>query len=196
MLFNFNIIGTYTGCVQFLIDNVTDPGNAGVLLFVISLGGITGLLSASGGIKAFGDWSIKKIKSRSMALLATWLLGLIIYIDDYFNCVTVGTVMRPITDRFRISRAKLAFMIDATAAPVCAIAPLSTWAGYVMSLMAADLANFTTLKVSPFQAFVGTIPYNFYPWLIIILMLITAFTDLEFGPMAQAEKRAIKYGSF
>ncbi|HHU68872.1 MAG TPA: Na+/H+ antiporter NhaC family protein [Thermoanaerobacterales bacterium] len=194
MLFNFNIIGTYTGCVQFLIDNVTDPGNAGVLLFVISLGGITGLLSASGGIKAFGDWSIKKIKSRSMALLATWLLGLIIYIDDYFNCVTVGTVMRPITDRFRISRAKLAFMIDATAAPVCAIAPLSTWAGYVMSLMAADLANFTTLKVSPFQAFVGTIPYNFYPWLIIILMLITAFTDLEFGPMAQAEKRAIKYG--
>ncbi|MDE6899578.1 MAG: Na+/H+ antiporter NhaC family protein, partial [Oscillospiraceae bacterium] len=132
-------------------------GNAGIFLFLVLLGIIVALVNASGGSAAFGRWAEKNIRTRVGAMLATFALGVLIFIDDYFNCLTVGSVMRPVTDGHRISRPKLAYLIDATAAPVCMIAPVSSWAAAV-SGVAADLDT----GVSGIELFIRAIPYNFY----------------------------------
>lgn len=161
--------------------------NAAIIIFLGILGALVVIITKAGGSKAYGNWATTKIKNRKGAQLATSALGALIFIDDYFNCLTVGTVMRPVTDKYKISHAKLAYLIDATAAPICIIAPISSWAASVISQM-----NGTGLD--GMSAFVQAIPYNLYAILTIIMVVVLAVTDLEFGPMAAFEERARKKG--
>ena len=160
-------------------------GNAGIFLFLVLLGIIVALVNASGGSAAFGRWAEKNIKSRVGAMLATFVLGVLIFIDDYFNCLTVGSVMRPVTDGHKISRPKLAYLIDATAAPVCMIAPVSSWAAAV-SGVAADLDT----GVSGIELFIRAIPYNFYSLLTFVFIIAIAVMKFDYGPMKLHEMNA------
>ena len=159
--------------------------NAGIFLFLVLLGIIVALVNASGGSAAFGRWAEKNIKTRVGACIATFVLGVLIFIDDYFNCLTVGSVMRPVTDGHRISRAKLAYLIDATAAPVCMIAPISSWAAAV-SGVASDL----DIGVSGIQLFVMAIPYNFYSLLTFVFIIAITCMKFDYGPMRLHEMNA------
>ena len=170
-----------------LITAIAD--NAGIFLFLVILGTIVALVNAAGGSAAFGRWAEKNIKTRVGAMLSTFVLGILIFIDDYFNCLTVGSVMRPVTDSHRISRAKLAFLIDATAAPVCMIAPVSSWAAAV-SGVAADLDT----GVSGIQLFVQAIPFNFYSLLTFVFIIGMAVMKLDYGPMKHYEDLAQNKG--
>ena len=167
------------------IASVTDAYNIGILVFLVLLGMMVALMNKAGGSAAFGRWAQKHIKSRVGAQLATILLGILIFIDDYFNCLTVGSVMRPVTDKHKISRAKLAYLIDATAAPVCIIAPISSWAAAV----AAFADDGVGLKL-----FVDAIPFNFYALLTIVMMIGMVLMKKEYGPMKRFEKNATENG--
>ena len=181
---NFNLVGTLDTVVNDgLIAAIGD--NAGIFLFLVLLGIIVALVNRSGGSAAFGRWAEKNIRTRVGAILATFLLGVLIFIDDYFNCLTVGSVMRPVTDSHRISRAKLAFLIDATAAPICMIAPVSSWAAAV-SGVADDLGT----GVSGIQLFLRAIPYNFYSLLTLVFIIALALMKFDYGPMRVAELAA------
>ena len=158
--------------------------NLKILLFDVLLGMIIVLMSKSGGSAAYGKWAGTKIKSKKSAMLATTGLGVLIFVDDYFNCLTVGSVMRPVTDRFKVSRAKLAYIIDATAAPVCIIAPISSWAAAVNSYVPEDAG------ISGFQLFLRTIPYNLYAILTLLMVFTIILTGLDFGLMKKHEKNA------
>ena len=168
-----------------IVASVTDSYNMGILIFLIILGSMVCLMNKAGGSAAFGRWAKDHIKSRVGAQLASVLLGVLIFIDDYFNCLTVGSVMRPITDKHNISRAKLAYIIDATAAPVCIIAPISSWA--------AAVAGFAE-DGQGFNLFLRAIPYNYYALLTIVMMVGMIVMKTEFGPMAKYEKNAIEKG--
>ena len=159
--------------------------NATMILFLSLLGVLVVLVTAAGGSQAYGNWAATKIKNKKMAQLATSLLGFIIFVDDYFNCLTVGTVMRPVTDKYRISRAKLAYLIDSTAAPICIIAPISSWAAAVGSTLAA-----AKIFKSDLLAFCATIPFNLYAILTILMVIILACTNISYGPMRKIEKYA------
>lgn len=156
-----------------------------ILIFCSLLGALVYVVAMSGGTKAYGNWAVKRIKGRKSALAATSGLGILIFIDDYFNCLTVGTVMRPISDRYKIARAKLAYIIDSTAAPVCIIAPVSSWAAAVGSSLQGSSAF-----ESDMAAFIATIPWNFYALLCLLLVFFIVVTDFDFGPMRKAEERA------
>ena len=162
---------------------LSQPSNVGILIFLVILGAIVALMNKAGGSAAFGKWASEHIKSRVGAQLATILLGVLIFIDDYFNCLTVGSVMRPVTDKHNISRAKLAYLIDATAAPVCIIAPISSWAAAVSGFVEGE---------DGLALFVRAIPYNFYAILTIVMMVAMAILKVEYGPMAKHEKNAEK----
>lgn len=162
---------------------LSNPSNVGILIFLVILGAIVALMNKAGGSAAFGKWASEHIKSRVGAQLATILLGVLIFIDDYFNCLTVGSVMRPVTDKHNISRAKLAYLIDATAAPVCIIAPISSWAAAVSGFVEGE---------DGLALFVRAIPYNFYAILTIVMMVAMAILKVEYGPMAKHEKNAQK----
>ena len=164
-------------------------GNAGIFLFLVLLGIIVALVNASGGSAAFGRWAEKNIKSRVGAMLATFVLGVLIFIDDYFNCLTVGSVMRPVTDSHKISRPKLAYLIDATAAPVCMIAPVSSWAAAV-SGVASDLDT----GISGIELFIRAIPYNFYSLLTFVFIIAIAAMKFDYGPMKLHEMNAQRKG--
>lgn len=166
-----------------LISAVAD--NAGIFIFLVFLGIMVALINKSGGSKAFGDWAVKHIKTRAGAMLATFALGVLIFIDDYFNCLTVGSVMRPVTDSHNVSRAKLAYIIDATAAPVCMIAPISSWAAAVASY-AEDGQG---LKL-----FIQAIPYNYYSLLTFVFMIAIVFMKIDYGPMKLHEMNAVLHG--
>ena len=176
-----------------LVTDADDPGgmisavagNAGIFVFLVLLGIIVALVNLSGGSAAFGRWAEKHIKTRVGAQLATFVLGCIIFIDDYFNCLTVGSVMRPVTDGHRISRAKLSYLIDATAAPICMIAPVSSWAAAVSST-AADLDN----GMSGIELFIRAIPYNFYSLLTLVFIIALVVMKFDFGPMRLHEQAA------
>ena len=168
-----------------IVASVTDSYNMGILIFLIILGSMVCLMNKAGGSAAFGRWAKDHIKSRVGAQLASVLLGVLIFIDDYFNCLTVGSVMQPITDKHNISRAKLAYIIDATAAPVCIIAPISSWA--------AAVAGFAE-DGQGFNLFLRAIPYNYYALLTIVMMVGMILMKAEFGPMAKYEKNAIEKG--
>ncbi len=168
-----------------IVASVTDSYNMGILIFLIILGSMVCLMNKAGGSAAFGRWAKEHIRSRVGAQLASVLLGVLIFIDDYFNCLTVGSVMRPITDKQNISRAKLAYIIDATAAPVCIIAPISSWA--------AAVAGFAE-DGQGFNLFLRAIPYNYYALLTIVMMVGMIVLKIEFGPMAAYEKNAIEKG--
>ena len=164
-----------------IVASVSDPYNVGILVFLVILGSIVALMNKAGGSAAFGRWAKTHIKTRRGAQLATIVLGVLIFIDDYFNCLTVGSVMRPVTDSHKISRAKLAYLIDATAAPVCIIAPISSWAAAVSGFVSDG---------SGLQLFIRTIPYNFYALLTIAMMLTLTIKNVDFGPMLKYEKNA------
>ena len=172
-----------------LINAISDPWNAGIFIFLVMLGIMVALVNVAGGSAAFGRWAAKHIKSRVGSMIATFLLGVLIFIDDYFNCLTVGAVMRPVTDGHRISRAKLSYIIDATAAPICMIAPISSWAAAV-SATASDLDT----GVTGIQLFIQAIPYNFYSLLTIIFVVAICIMGFDYGPMAKAELAAWREG--
>ena len=160
--------------------------NLNILIFDVLLGMIIVLMAKSGGSAAYGKWAGTKIRTKRSALLATMGLGVLIFVDDYFNCLTVGSVMRPVTDQQKVSRAKLAYIIDATAAPVCIIAPISSWAAAVNSYVPADAG------ISGFQLFLRTIPYNLYAILTLVMVFFICFTGFDFGLMKKHEENAVK----
>ena len=164
-----------------LISVLCDSYNMGILIFLVLLGTMVALMNKAGGSAAFGRWAGEHIKTRVGAQLATILLGVLIFIDDYFNCLTVGSVMRPVTDKHNVSRAKLAYLIDATAAPVCIIAPISSWAAAVSGFVEGE---------DGLSLFVSAIPYNFYAILTIVMMVAMVLMKVEFGSMAVHEKNA------
>ena len=167
-----------------IITQLQDSYYIGILLFLVFLGIMVAMMNKAGGSAAFGRWATEHVKSRVGAQLATILLGILIFIDDYFNCLTVGGVMRPVTDRQKISRAKLAYLIDATAAPICIIAPISSWA--------AAVAGFAPEGTNGFALFIQAIPYNFYALLTIAMMVLMAILKVDYGPMAVHEANAKK----
>lgn len=174
------------------MDNIVNEGViaavsgiAGIFVFLVVLGAIVALVNKAGGSAAFGEWAKKNIKSRVGAMLATFLLGVLIFIDDYFNCLTVGSVMRPVTDAHKISRAKLSYLIDATAAPVCMIAPISSWA--------AAVSEFAP-EGQGLALFIRAIPYNFYSLLTLAFIISISLMKFDYGPMALHEKNAIEKG--
>lgn len=168
-----------------MITKLSDSWNVGIIVFLVVLGIMVKLMNEAGGSTAFGLWASKNLKSRMGAQLSTILLGVMIFVDDYFNCLTVGSVMRPLTDRYNISRAKLAYLIDATAAPVCIIAPVSSWAAAVTSSVPADSG------INGFTMFLNTIPYNFYALTTLLMMLVLAFFKFDYGPMKIHEENAL-----
>ncbi|MBR6084068.1 MAG: Na+/H+ antiporter NhaC family protein [Spirochaetales bacterium] len=162
------------------IASVADSYNVGILIFLVILGAIVALMNKAGGSEAFGRWASEHIKTKTGAMLATIALGVLIFIDDYFNCLTVGSVMRPVAEKHNISKEKLSYLIDATAAPVCIIAPVSSWAAAVSGFVSEE-------EISGFSLFVKAIPFNFYAILTIVMMLCLAFMKFDYGPMKTFE---------
>ncbi len=183
---NFNVVNTVDTIVRDgFITAVSDT--AGIFVFLVILGILVALISKTGASAAFGRWAQKNVKSRVGAQLATFVLGILIFIDDYFNCLTVGSVMLPVTDTHKVSRAKLSYIIDATAAPICMIAPISSWAAAVSSYVDSD-------KYTGLELFVRAIPYNFYSLLTLIFVVAIVLMKFDFGPMRIHEKNAIEKG--
>lgn len=181
---NFNIEKMMDALfVNGIIAQIADSYHVGILIFLVILGIMVSLMNKVGGSAAYGRWAGGKISSKRGALLSTFSLGALIFVDDYFNCLTVGSVMRPVTDKHKISRAKLAYIIDATAAPICIIAPISSWAAAVTSSIDVD---------DGFSIFVKAIFYNYYALLTIAMIIIMAFLKFDFGPMAKHERNAEK----
>lgn len=179
-LSGFHILPALETIISILSDKI--GGNINILIFLIVLGMIVALLQRSGSAKAYGEWAGNKISSKRGALGLSAGLGILIFVDDYFNCLTVGTVMKPITDKFKISRAKLAYIIDATAAPICIIAPISSWAAAVSSSLPEGSS------IDGFNLFLKTIPFNFYALLTIIMIVFLIATNLDFCKMRKAEQ--------
>ncbi len=181
----FNFEGTVVHVLSDgFVASLSDSYNMGIILFLVVLGALVAMMNKAGGSAAFGKWASKHIKSRVGAQLATVLLGVLIFIDDYFNCLTVGSVMRPVTDKHNISRSKLAYLIDATAAPICIIAPISSWAAAVAGFAQDSGMN-------GFQLFLSAIPYNFYAILTIVMMVAISLAKFDYGPMRQHEINAM-----
>lgn len=179
----FSFEGTFNHVLNDgIISVLSDSYNVGILVFLVILGVMVSLMNRTGGSAAFGRWAQDHIKTRTGAQFATVLLGVLIFIDDYFNCLTVGSVMRPITDKHNISRAKLSYLIDATAAPVCIIAPISSWAAAVTGFVPGE---------DGFSLFMRAIPYNFYAILTITMMVVITACKIDYGPMRKHENNAI-----
>jgi len=179
---NFNIWGMVTNTFDVMVGKLADSWNVGILIFLVVLGMMVSLVNKAGGSAAYGRWAETHIKTRVGALISTAVLGMLIFIDDYFNCLTVGSVMRPVTDKHQISRAKLAFLIDATAAPVCIIAPISSWAAAVSSVAPEGQG---------LQLFIRSIPYNFYALLTLAMVIMMCLMKVDFGPMKLHETNAM-----
>lgn len=174
--------GTFKAVVQDgLITNLSNAYNVGILVFLVVLGIIVVLMNKAGGSRAYGEWAAAHIKSRRGVALSTFFLGVLIFVDDYFNCLTVGSVMRSITDKHNISRSKLAYLIDSTAAPICIIAPISSWAAAVSG---------TVEGVNGISLFINTIPYNLYAFLTILMVIFISVSDTDYGPMKIHEDNA------
>ena len=187
------IIGIFSGALLFTGGNILESIltmftvmsdkvgiNVSILVFLVILGILVAAISRSGATRAYGEWASKTIKGQRSALLLTALLGIVIFIDDYFNCLTVGTVMRPVTDKLKVARTKLAYIIDATAAPICIIAPVSSWAAAVGSSLPEDST------IDGFSLFLQTIPFNLYAWLTILFMLFIIWTARDFAAMGES----------
>lgn len=175
---------SFTGTISHVFNNglvasLSDSYNVGILIFLVLLGVLVALMNKAGGSAAFGEWAKKHIKTRVGAQIATICLGILIFIDDYFNCLTVGSVMRPVTDKHKVSREKLAYLIDSTAAPICIIAPISSWAAAVSGFVEGE---------DGLGLFIKAIPFNFYALLTIVMLFGLVFTNVDFGTMAKFEK--------
>lgn len=181
---NSGFEGVFTAVIKDgIIANISNSYNVGILVFLVVLGVIVVLMNKAGGSRAYGEWAAAHIKTRRGAQLSTFLLGVMIFVDDYFNCLTVGSVMRPVTDKHNVSRSKLAYLIDATAAPICIIAPISSWAAAVSG---------TIESVNGISLFISTIPYNLYALLTILMVIFMATGDVDYGPMKLHEDNAKK----
>ena len=179
----FHPVQTVTKTFDTIISKLADGWNVGIIIFLVILGIMVSLINKAGGSAAYGEWAAKKIKGRKGASLATFALGAMIFVDDYFNCLTVGSVMRPVTDESKISRAKLAYLIDATAAPICIIAPISSWAAAVTSVAPEG---------EGLSLFIRSIPYNFYALLTIVMIIVISLMGFDYGPMKKHELNALK----
>lgn len=177
----FQPVATVSKTFELMISKVADSWNVGIILFLVMLGIMVSMMNKAGGTRAYGEWACRKIKSRTGASLATFALGAMIFVDDYFNCLTVGSVMRPVTDKQKVSRAKLAYLIDATAAPICIIAPISSWAAAVTSVAPEG---------EGLSLFIKSIPFNFYALLSIIMIIAITLMKFDYGPMKIHEKNA------
>ncbi|WP_252176096.1 Na+/H+ antiporter NhaC family protein [Endozoicomonas sp. 4G] len=194
LLTDFSISNTFSyllnSFTKIFWDGGLNTGTVFILIFLVMLGIITTLIDVSGGARAFGDWARQRVKSRQGSQLVTALLGMIIFIDDYFNALAVGNIGRPLTDRHGVSRAKLAYLIDSTAAPVCVITPVSSWGAYIIALIGSILVAHEVTEVSAMGAFVSMVPMNLYAIFALALVFCTAAMDLNIGPMLTHERRA------
>ena len=180
LLTNFHLVESLNLLFDTVVNCLSKPSNIGILIFLVMLGIIVTLMTKSGGSQAYGKWAKKKMKSSKQSLFSTFFLGVVIFVDDYFNCLTVGSVMREITDEFKVSRAMLAYIIDSTAAPVCIIAPISSWAAAVSGYTSGD----------GFQLFLNTIPFNLYALLTIVMVCYVIGSEFHFGKMKKHELAA------
>ena len=180
LLTNFHLVESLNLLFDTIVNCLSKPSNIGILIFLVMLGIIVTLMTKSGGSQAYGKWAKKKMKSSKQSLFSTFILGVVIFVDDYFNCLTVGSVMREITDEFKVSRAMLAYIIDSTAAPVCIIAPISSWAAAVSGYTSGD----------GFQLFLNTIPFNLYALLTIVMVCYVIGSEFHFGKMKKHELAA------
>lgn len=180
LITHFDFIGAVVKVFETMINSLSDQWNIGIMLFLVFLGTIVALMTRAGGSRAYGEWAKRHIKNQKSALLSTFGLGALIFVDDYFNCLTVGSVMRNVCDEFKISRAKLAYIIDATAAPICIIAPISSWAAAVTGYTSGD----------GFTLFLKTIPFNLYALLTIVMVICVICFRLDFGDMKNHELSA------
>lgn len=180
LLTNFHLIESLNLLFDTVVNCLSKPSNIGILIFLVMLGIIVTLMTKSGGSQAYGKWAKKKMKSSKQSLFSTFILGVVIFVDDYFNCLTVGSVMREITDEFKVSRAMLAYIIDSTAAPVCIIAPISSWAAAVSGYTSGD----------GFQLFLNTIPFNLYALLTIVMVCYVIGSEFHLGKMKKHELAA------
>ncbi|WP_027340358.1 Na+/H+ antiporter NhaC family protein [Halonatronum saccharophilum] len=177
----------------YMVEALADSWNAAILLFLIALAGMVGIITKSGATNAVADFVAQKAKTARKAQLATWFMGILIFFDDYANSLIVGTTMRSITDKMKISREKLSYIVDSTAAPVASMALISTWVGYEMGLI-QDSFSSLGIEWNIYSTFIRTIPYRFYGWLALFMVFIVGWTGKDFGPMYEAERRARKTG--
>lgn len=183
---NFNPLKAFDAMfTEGFIPSLADGWNVGILIFLVTLGAIVSLINKAGGSAAYGKWASQKIRTRKGAILSTFGLGILIFVDDYFNCLTVGNIMRPITDKHKISRAKLAYIVDSTAAPICMIAPISSWAAAVTGIVEG---------YDGLELFIRAIPYNLYSLLTLAMIIIITLLGIEYGPMKKHEENAILKG--
>ena len=180
LLTNFHIVESMNLLFDTVVNCLSKPSNIGILMFLVMLGMIVTLMTKSGGSQAYGKWAKKKMKSSKQSLFSTFVLGVVIFVDDYFNCLTVGSVMREITDEFKVSRAMLAYIIDSTAAPICIIAPISSWAAAVSGYTSGD----------GFQLFLNTIPFNLYALLTFVMVCYVIKSEFLVGKMRKHELAA------
>ncbi|OZI13015.1 sodium:proton antiporter [Bacillaceae bacterium SAS-127] len=200
LLANFDIGKTLSITWEAASANIytTEDGwstwNIYIILFLLILGVITAFINISGGSRAFGEWAIQRVKTRAGAQALSAGLGMLFFIDDYFNALAVGQISRPITDRQRISRAKLAYIIDSTSAPVCVVSPISSWGAYIIGIVGTVLVAHGVTDVSAFSAFVQMVPMNFYVWIALALVFLSAWMRVDFGAMKKHEEHAITTG--
>ncbi|KNE19095.1 Na+/H+ antiporter NhaC family protein [Virgibacillus pantothenticus] len=178
----------------FVVDGALDTWNVFILLFVLMLGMLTALVTMMGGTRSFAEWMIRRVKTRTGAQLMTVLFGVIIFVDDYFNSLTVGQIAKPVTDKQRISRAKLAYLVDSTSAPVSVVAPVSSWGAYIIGIIGTVLATHQVTEYGAFQAFLQMIPMNYYVWAALGVVVVIAIKQIDFGPMKVHEQRALETG--
>lgn len=178
---NGSLWGMVLSTFDTMIGKIRDSWNVGILIFLVLLGIMVSLVNKAGGSAAYGRWASRRIKTKAGALISTSVLGILIFIDDYFNCLTVGSVMRPVTDKYKISREKLAYIIDSTAAPVCIIAPISSWAAAVSSI---------ALEGEGLSLFIRSIPYNLYALLTLLSVIVMSVMGLDYGRMRKVELAA------
>lgn len=199
LLAQFNIIDTLKITFEsfkniFVEDGGVNTWNVYIILFLLVLGVVTAFISITGGSRAFGEWAMKRVKTRAGAQMVGAVLGVIIFIDDYFNALAVGQISRPITDRQRVSRAKLAYIIDSTSAPICVISPVSSWGAYIIALLVPIIAAHGITEYTAFSAFIQMIPLNFYVWAALPIVFIIALRNINLRQMKVHEERAIKTG--
>ncbi|GGM37313.1 tetracycline efflux Na+/H+ antiporter family transporter Tet(35) [Paraliobacillus quinghaiensis] len=200
MLHNFNVlasiqeVGEVFLTIFYSVEDGWSIGSLYLLSFLLLLGITTAFMTASGGSKAFGDWAIRKVKTRRGAQLVPSFLGILIFIDDYFNSLSVGQVARPVTDRYKVSRAKLAYFIDSTSAPITVITPISSWGAYIIGTIGAIFVANGITEYQPLEAFVKMIPLNFYAFAAMLLVFFVAIFNINIGPMRKHETRAVDTG--
>ncbi|KAE8763025.1 Na+/H+ antiporter NhaC family protein [Georgenia thermotolerans] len=178
----------------FWVDGVVNTWNVYIVLFLLLLGVLAAFIMMSGGSYAFGRWAMRRVRTRRGSQLVALVLGVVIFIDDYFNALAVGQIAKPLTDRNRVSRAKLSYLIDSTSAPVCVVAPFSSWGASIMGIIAPILLAAGVSDVSPFAAFMAMVPLNYYVWAALALVLLVALLGVDVGPMRREETRAVRTG--